>query len=47
MVNKDVKYKLCMRFNISVGWVFVGDICAGVGRGIVDEVDIGVGYEIY
>ena len=36
-----------MKFDAVVGSRFVGDICAGVGRGIVDEVDIGVGYEIY
>ena len=36
-----------MNFDVSVGWFLVRNNGAGVIKGIVDEVDIGVGDEIY
>ena len=35
-----------MKFGISVGWVLVRGVGAGVGRGVLNEVDIGVGNEV-
>ena len=36
-----------MKSDVSVGWCFGRGVGEGFGRGIVDEVDIGVGGEIY
>ena len=47
MWSKDVQYLLCMKFDVCVGWCFGRGVGEGFGRGIVDEVDIGVGGEIY
>ena len=35
-----------MKVDVSVGWYVVRSAGAGVGRGVVDEVDTGVGDEV-